>query len=118
MEREEGGGALFMDIKSAFNNVSKAHFGEAEKPRPGLMFTDGSRLDDGAAGYAVVWKNGQSWEGVKTHVCYSQETYDAERAALARALESASRRHTTPERITIFTDAQATIRQIASEGHA
>ena len=33
---------------------------EAEKPRPVLtMFTDGSRLDDGAAGYAVVWKNGQ-----------------------------------------------------------
>jgi hypothetical protein len=28
---------------------------EAEKRRPGLnMFTDGSRLDDGAAGYAVV----------------------------------------------------------------
>jgi len=33
---------------------------EAEKPRPGLtMFTDGSRLEDGATGYAVVWKNGR-----------------------------------------------------------
>jgi len=33
----------------------------AERERPGLtMFTDGSRLDNGAAGYAVVWKNGQS----------------------------------------------------------
>jgi len=26
------------------------------------MFTDGSRLDDGAAGYAVVWKSGQTWK--------------------------------------------------------
>ena len=34
---------------------------EAEKARPGLtMSTDGSRLDDGAAGYAVLGKNGQS----------------------------------------------------------
>jgi len=43
--------------------VAKA---EAEKARPGLnMYTDESRLDDGAAGYAVVWKNGQSRVGIK-----------------------------------------------------
>jgi len=34
---------------------------EAERARPGLtMFTDGSRMEDGATGYAVVWKNGQT----------------------------------------------------------
>jgi len=43
------------------------------------------------------------------------EAYDAERTALSRALESASRRQTTPERVTIFTDAQVAIRRIASE---
>jgi len=37
------------------------------------MFMDGSRLGDGAAGYAVVWKNGQSWVGIKTHMGYNQE---------------------------------------------
>jgi len=32
---------------------------ETEKARPGLvMFTDGSRMESGAAGYAVAWKNG------------------------------------------------------------
>ena len=42
---------------------------EAERERPGLvMFTDGSRLEDGATGYAVVWKNGLSWKGIKTHM--------------------------------------------------
>jgi len=47
---------------------------------------------------------------------YNQEAYDAECAALARALESASRSQTTPERVTIFfTDAQAAIRRMASE---
>ena len=41
---------------------------EAEKARPGLtMFTGGLRLDDGATGYAVAWKNGQSSAGIKNH---------------------------------------------------
>jgi len=53
--------------------------------------------------------------GTKTHMGYSQEAYDTECAAVARALESASRRSMIPERVTIFTDAQAAIRQMASE---
>jgi hypothetical protein len=32
------------------------------------MFTDGSRLDSGAAGYAVTWQNGQRWVGIKTYM--------------------------------------------------
>jgi len=80
-----------------------------------VIFTDGSQLDDGAAGYAVVWKNGQTWKGIKTHMGYNQEAYGAECAALTRALESSSRRNTTPERVTIITDAQATIKRMASE---
>jgi hypothetical protein len=36
---------------------------------------------------------------------YNQEAYDAECAAVARALETAARRQTTPERATVFTDA-------------
>jgi len=46
---------------------------------------------------------------------YNQEAFDSECAALARVLESASRRNTTPERITIFTDAQAAIRRMATD---
>jgi ribonuclease HI len=89
---------------------------EAERERPGLvMFTDGSRLESGAAGYAVAWKTGQTWKGIKTHMGYNQEAFDVECAALARALESAWRRNTITERITIFTDAQAAIRRMASD---
>jgi len=78
------------------------------------MFTDGSRMESGAAGYAVAWKDGQSWKGIKTHMGYNQEAFDAECVALARALESASRRNRIPNRITIFSDAQAAIRWMAS----
>jgi ribonuclease HI len=75
------------------------------------MFTDGAKAGNGAAGYAVVWKSRQQWVGVKSHMAYNQEAFDAECAALARALEVAARRRTTPERVTIFTDAQAAIRR-------
>ena len=78
------------------------------------MFTDGSRLDDGATGYAVVWRNGQTWDGVRAHMGYNQEAYDAECAALARALESVTKGY-VPEQVTIFTDAQAAIRRLASD---
>jgi len=87
----------------------------AEGTRPGLtMFTDGSRLDDKATGYAVVWRKGVAWVGVKMHMGHNQEAYNAECAALARAMELALWRNTTPERVTIFTDAQAAIRRMAS----
>jgi len=89
---------------------------EAERTRPGLtMSTDGSRLDDGATGYSVVWKRGLTWAGAKVHMGNNQEAYDAECAALAHALELAAQRSTTPERVTIFSDAQAAIRRMASD---
>jgi hypothetical protein len=94
----------------------KAAKAEAERLRPGItIFTDGSRLDSGAAGYAVVWLNGQSWLGTKSHMGYNQAADDAEFAALARALEVAAKRQTAPEQVTIFTDGQAAIRRMVSE---
>jgi len=79
------------------------------------MFTDGSRLDDGATGYSVVWKRGLTWAGAKVPMGNNQEAYDAECAALAQALELAAQRSTTPERVTIFSDAQAAIQRMASD---
>jgi len=90
---------------------------EAERiRRPRLtMFTDGSRLNDGATGYSVVWKRGLFWAGAKVHLGNNQEAYDVECAALAHALELAAQRNSTPEQVTIFSDAQAAIRRMASD---
>ena len=52
---------------------------------------------------------------VKTHLGYNQEAFDAECTALARALELAARRRSTPEAVTIFTDAQAAIGRMVAE---
>jgi len=46
---------------------------------------------------------------------YNQEAFGAESAALARALEVAARRRSTPAKVTIFTDAQAAIWRMASQ---
>ena len=53
--------------------------------------------------------------GAKVHMGSNQEAYDAECAALAHALEKAARRNMTPKRVTIFSDAQAAIRRMASD---
>jgi len=48
-------------------------------------------------------------EGHKTHMGWGQEAYDAECAAIARALHVAAARNHTLGTVTIFTDAQAAI---------
>ena len=89
---------------------------EADKDREGLaIFTDGSRLESGATGYGVACKAGNRWVGVKAHMGYNQEAFDAECSALARALEVAAKRRTGPKAVTIFTDSQAAMARIASE---
>jgi len=46
---------------------------------------------------------------------YNQEAFDAECAALTRALGLARRRDPTPARVTVFTDAQAAIKKMISD---
>src|ERR1700712_4633604 len=78
-------------VAEMISEDEKAAKTEAERTRPGLtMFTDGSRLENGKVGYAVVWQNGRSWMGVKNHKGNNQEAYAAECAALARALGEAT----------------------------
>jgi len=89
---------------------------EAEKERPGLvMFTDGSWLENESARYAVAWKNGQTWEGIKTHMGFNQDAYDAECAALAHALKIAAEIAPTPSNIPIFTNVQAAIWRMSTD---
>ena len=76
---------------------------EARRPdRPGLsIFTDGSRLGNGTTGYAVAWKQGASWKGHKTHLGWGQEAFDAECAALARALQVAATKNHAVGMVTV-----------------
>jgi len=108
--------ASSLDASTTIEGVAAAAL-EARRPdRPGLsIFTDGSRLDNGATGYAVAWKKGASWKGHKTHMGWGQEAFDAECAALARTLQVAATRNHAVGTATIFTDAQAAIWRMMSD---
>jgi len=102
--------------------IAEAEWAEQEARKadfqPGLvLWTDGSRDENGPAGYAVAWREGRSWAGRKTHMGYYQEAYDAECAAIARALEVAAERAKRRRlgRVRIFTDAQAAITRMTHD---
>jgi len=64
-------------------SIADAEWAEQEAMRadsqPGLvLWTGGSRDENGAVRYAVVWKKGRSWAGKKAHMGFFQEAYDAE----------------------------------------
>jgi len=79
------------------------------------MFTYGSRTEQGAVGYSVVRKDGLGCDGVKSHMGYNQEAFDAGCAAITSALELVAKRSGSPGRVPIFSDAQAAIRRMAPE---
>jgi len=111
--REE---TVLLEVASPLEEEAAAAL-EAKRPhRPGLtMSTDGSRPENGATGYAVTWKKGMVWKGHKTHMGWHQEAFDAECAALARALQVAAARTHTVGTVTIFTDAQVAIWRMTSD---
>jgi len=103
-------------------SVADAEWVEQEARRtdsqPGLvLWTDGSRDENGAVGYAVVWRKGRRWAGRKVHMGHYQEAYDAECAAIARALAVAAGRAKRRKlgRVRIFTDAQAAITRMTHD---
>ena len=106
----------------AHTSIADAEWAEQEARKadfqPGLvLWTDGSRDENGAVGYAVAWRKGRSWAGRKTHMGYYKEAYDAECAAIERALEVAAERAKRRRlgRMRIFTDAQAAITRMTHD---
>ena len=103
-------------------SIADAEWAKEEAMRadsqPGLvLWTDGSRDENGGTRYAVVWKKGRWWAGRKVHMGYYQEAYDAECVAIARALAVAAeqaKRHKLG-RVRIFTDAQAAITRLTHD---
>ena len=115
---EDGPTELEASISIADAEWAKQEAMKADS-QPGLtLWTDGSRDANGAVGYAVVWRKGRTrWAGRKVHLGYYQEAYDAECAAIARALAVAvgrAKRHKLGS-VRIVTDAQAAITRMTHD---
>ena len=68
-------------------------------------------------GIRWVWRKGRRWAGRKVHMGFFQEAYDAECAAIARALAVAAERAKGHKlgTVRIFTDAQAAITRMTHD---
>jgi len=100
-----------MELGAAIT-VAEAEWAEQEARKadgqPGLtLWADGSRDENGGVGYAVVWRKGKRWAGRNFYMGYYQEAYDAECAAIARAVAAGQAKRHKLGRVRIFTDAQA-----------
>jgi len=109
-DRKEG--TVLLEVASTLEATVTKEEESADKQeakrtdRPGLaMFTDGSRLEYGASGYAVAWKKVTTWKGHKAHKGWGWEAYDTECAGIARALRVAATRDYALGTVTTFTDA-------------
>ena len=90
---------------------------EAQKDRSGLaLWVDGSKLESGGAGAAVVWKNpaSQRWDVRKISLGKSKQVLEAELWGISEALKIALKENISGKarRITVFSDSQAAIKQL------
>jgi len=88
---------------------------EAERHRPGItMFTDGSRLDSGATGYQLFGRTANA--GLASKAIWATTRRLMMQGVLPlQGLWKQCEAEDNLEKVTIFTDAQAAIRRIASD---
>ena len=88
---------------------------EAKSHQAGMvLWTDGSKLNSGKSGAAVVWRNRHNWHKRKRYLGKKKQPFDTELWAIFDALEAAIKetRNATSMPITIFTDSRAALTKI------
>ena len=100
-----------------FIGCKKQALVEATRYRTGLvMWTDGSKLDQGNAGAAVCWRdrNLDQWKEKSVFLGKNKEILDAELWGILKALEIASKEmaNTEDTPVTIFCDSQKALEAI------
>jgi hypothetical protein len=84
---------------------------------PGIICTDGSRLDTDFAGCSVAWRDtNRQWQSLRYHLRNRKEVFDAELYAIAEALKIANRRNIrnpdNVDKVIIYTDSTSALRRI------
>lgn len=85
------------------------------------LWCDGSKLDKGGTGAAVVWKSdcdGEEWQTVKVSLGQKEEIFDAEMWGISKAIkvaEQKSREVLHSLVISIFCDSQTTINNLRED---
>ena len=83
-----------------------------EEAQKDTVWTDGSRLESGAVGAAVAFKEEGIWKGQGTYLGKNKEVFDAEVFATGQAIRTFSDRNEENRRYTIFSDSQAALNRV------
>lgn len=96
--------------------IDDADDGSSRDGEPDLlvMWTDGSRTDEGRVGAAVAYRREEGWKTLKRHLGTNKEVYDAELYGLGMALKEAKKlaRAGGFTEVEIRCDAQAALQRI------
>ena len=76
------------------------------------VWTDGSRMENGAVGAAAVYKERDAWRGAGTYLGRNKEVFDAEVFAIHQALHIINDRDESNTEYTVFSDSQAAISRV------
>jgi ribonuclease HI len=77
-----------------------------------VLWSDGSKLETGGTGAAVVWNRDENWSMLRTTLGKNNEIFDAELWGVSDALKVALEVAHPNEAVTVFIDSQAAIQQI------
>ena len=78
----------------------------------GTIWTDGSRLEDGAVGAALAFKDGGRWVKRGTYLGKNKEVFDAEVFAIMRAVRLLDERKKRGQDYVVFSDSQAAVARV------
>ena len=84
----------------------------SDSDQENTIWTDGSRLENGAVGAAVAFREGGSWKRRGTYLGRNKEVFDAKVFAISQALEILNDREEENVQYTIFSDSQAALSRV------
>ena len=83
--------------------------------RGDVIWTNGSRLDDGRVEAACAWRTPSGWTRRRFHPGTNKEVFGAEVYAVYQALNIIDRRQENGHKYTVFVDSTAVIERVRSD---
>ena len=103
-------GMVFVESKDALKAAMEC------TGQQGVMWTDGPRLESGAVGAAVAYRDGERWVKRGTYLGKNKEVFDAEVYAILRAAKLLDERGERDRAYLVFSDSQAAIARVQHDG--
>ena len=82
------------------------------KDHQSTIWTNGSRMEEGAVGVAIVWKKEEEWKGKGQYIGRNKGVFDAETFAVLEAVRTFDRKREGGQHYSIFSDSQVALARV------